>query len=359
MSSPLPLTDYAGVIHLHSAYSFDGRAPIAQILAAANASNVDFLLLTDHGTLQARSDGWEGWHGNTLLIVGEEIAPRFNHLLAFQVPESIVLADDPPECLPPQAYLDRIRTRGGMSFIAHPDHEGTRLFHVKHYPWTDWSVTGYTGIGIWDFMTDWQNSLTGYLRAALSYVWPALFLRGPSPKTLARWDRLSQERHVVGIGELDNHDTVMRLGRFNIPVFPFARVFRLIRTHILTTGPLSGNSGSDIAIVFAALKNGRAYVALDHYRNSSGFSLLLTEEGRSATMGDEFILHRSAVIAASVPHTARIRLIRNGSLFHQTTGRELSRTLREPGIYRIEADLKVYGRYRPWIFSNPITVTES
>jgi len=198
-----------------------------------------------------------------------------------------------------------------------------------------------------------------YLRAALSYVYPALFLRGPSPKTLARWDRLSQERRIVGIGELDNHDTVSRIWRFKLPVFPFARVFRLIRTHILTTSPLSGNSGSDIATVLDALKNGRAYVALDHYRNSSGFSLLLTEEGRSATMGDEFILRRSAVIAASVPHSARIRLIRNGSLFHQTRGRELSLTLREPGIYRIEADLKVYGRYRPWIFSNPITVTES
>ena len=356
MSSPLPLTDYTGVIHLHSAYSFDGRAPVAEILAAANKNGIDFLLLTDHGTLQARSDGWEGWHGGTLLIVGEEIAPRFNHLLAFQLPGSIISAEDPSECLPPQAYLDRIRNGGGIGFIAHPDHEGCPLFHVKHYPWTDWTVTGYTGIGIWDFMTDWQNSLTGYLRAAVSYVWPALFLRGPSPKTLARWDRLSQERRVVGIGELDNHDTVSRIWRFKLSVFPFARVFRLIRTHILTTGPLSGNSSSDIATVLDALKNGRAYVALDYYRDSSGFSLLLTEEGRSATMGDEFILHRSAEISASVPYTARIRLVRNGSLFHQTTGKELSLTLCEPGIYRIEAYLNVYGRYLPWIFSNPIHV---
>jgi len=227
---------------------------------------------------------------------------------------------------------------------------------VKHYPWTDWSVTGYTGIGVWDFMTDWQSSLTGYLRAALSYAWPALFLRGPSPKTLARWDRLSQERRVVGIGELDNHDMVSRLWRFKLSVFPFARVFRLIRTHILTTGPLSGNSSSDIATVLDALKNGRAYIALDRYRNSSGFSLLLTEGERSATMGDEFILHRSVALTASVPYTARIRLIRNGNLFRQTTGKELSLTLREPGIYRIEADLNVYGRYRPWIFSNPLYV---
>jgi hypothetical protein len=358
MTSPLPLNDCTCVIHLHSAYSFDGRAPVAEIIAAANRSGIDVLLLTDHGTLGARSDGWEGWHGGTLLIAGEEIALRFNHLLAFQLPESIMTAEDPSD-MPPQTYLDRIQAQGGIGFIAHPDHEGSALFHVKHYPWTDWSVTGYTGIGIWDFMTDWQNSLTGYLRAALSYVYPALFLRGPSPKTLERWDRLSQERRVVGIGELDNHDTVMRLWGITLSVFPFARVFRLIRTHILTTGLLSGNSRPDAATILDALKNGRAYVALDHYRNSSGFSFLLTEEGRSATMGDEFLLRRSAKLAASVPYKARIRLIRNGNLFHQTTGKELALTLHEPGIYRIEAYLKVFGRYRPWIFSNPITVTRS
>ncbi len=359
MRPAIGLTDYTGVIHLHSAYSFDGRAPVAEILTAANKRGIDFLILTDHGTLQARSDGWEGWHGGTLLIVGEEIAPRFNHLLAFQLPDSITSPEDPPGCLPPQVYLDRIRTQGGLGFIAHPDHEGTALFHVKHYPWTDWSVSGYTGIGIWDFMTDWQNSLTGYLRAALSYVSPALFLRGPLPKTLARWDRLSQERRIVGIGELDNHDTVTRLGLFTLPVFPFARVFRLIRTHILTSAPLSGDSRSDIAAVLDALSNGRVYVALDRYRDSSGFSLLLTEDGSSATMGDKFILHHSAELTASVPHRARIRLIRNGDLFHQTTGKELSLAISEPGIYRIEAHLNVFGRSRPWIFSNPITVMRS
>ncbi len=45
---------------------------------------------------------------------------------------------------------------------------GAPLFHVKHYPWKDWAVTGYTGMGIWDFMTDWQDSLTSHLQAVLS-----------------------------------------------------------------------------------------------------------------------------------------------------------------------------------------------
>ena len=352
------LTDYAGVIHLHSAYSFDGSTPITAILDAARQSGIDILLLTDHSTLRAREDGFEGWHHGTLLVVGEEIAPRFNHYLAFGLPEAVACAEKEPD-LPPQAYIDRVQAGGGMGFIAHPDHTGIALFHVKHYPWTDWSVTGYTGMGIWDFMTDWQSSISGRIRAILSYAFPALFLRGPSPATLERWDRLTQERRVVGIGELDNHDSLRRLWGISIPVFPFSRVFGLIRTHILLEEHLSGDSRADISAILDTLRKGRVYVSLDHFRPASGFSLTLTEGGRTATMGDEFILHRSAELRALFPHRARIRLIRNGNLFRQDTAKEFCANLHEPGVYRIEADLKAFGRYRPWIFSNPLYVTRA
>lgn len=352
------LTDYAGVIHLHSAYSYDGRIPVGEIVKVANQSGVDFLILTDHSTLQARKDGCEGWHDGTLLIAGEEIAPRFNHYLAFQLEESVAGAAE-LSSLSPQTYINRVRNGGGMGFIAHPDHEGTALFHVKPYPWTDWSVTGYTGLGIWDFMTDWQKGLSGYLRAILSYAFPAFFLRGPSPKTLSRWDALTRQRRVVGIGELDNHATLKRILGLNLSFLPFKRVFRLIRTHVLTEGPLSGNSGADMATLFDALKKGRVYVALDYYRSSSGFSMLLTEEGRWATLGDEFILRHTAELKMTFPFPARIRVIRNGSLYHQATGKELSVAISEPGVYRVEAYLNVFGIIHPWIFSNPLYVFRS
>lgn len=353
--SAMPLQDYAGVIHLHSAYSFDGRTRVPAILDAAAKCGIDILLLTDHSTLGARMEGFEGWQGGTLLAVGEEIAPRFNHYLAFGLQEAIGCAEREPD-LPPQAYIDRVLDQGGIGFIAHPDHAGTSLFHVKHYPWTDWSVSGYAGMGIWDFMTDWQGSLSSRTRAALSYAFPALFLRGPSPATLERWDRLTQERPVVGIGELDNHDTLRRRWGIPIPVFPFSRVFGLIRTHFLIEKPLSGESREDLAAVLDALKRGRVYIALDHFRSASGFSLTLIEGERMATMGDPFILERSAQLRALFPHRARIRLLRNGALFRQEIGTEICVNLHEPGVYRIEADLRAFGRYRPWIFSNPLYV---
>lgn len=352
----MKLHDYTGVIHLHSRYSFDGRAPVPEILVAARANNIDFLLLTDHSTLQARTDGLEGWSDGVLLIVGEEIAPRFNHYLAFGHERAVDCAEKEPD-LPPQTYIDRVATLGGFGFIAHPDHAGTTLFHVKHYPWQEWSVTGYTGIGVWDFMTDWQNSLTGYLRAILSYSFPAFFLRGPCPATLARWDALTMEKPVVGIGELDNHDTPERLWRFTFSVFPFSWVFNLIRTHILTDRPLSGNSQDDIRDVLSSLKQGHCYVSLDYFHPAAGFSMTLQDGQSAATIGDRFLLHETAQLQATFPHRAKIRLIKNGLLIEETVGEKLSYMVRNPGVYRIEAYLKAFGRYRPWVFGNPIYVT--
>jgi len=162
----------------------------------------------------------------------------------------------------------------------------------------------------------------------------------------------------VGIGELDNHDSLKRLGRFSLAIFPFARVLRLIRTHILTAAPLSGEGRKDIPVLLDTLKRGRAYVSLDHYRAATGFRMFLTEEGRAATMGDPFSLRRRAELTVSVPHRARIRIIRNGTLFAQARGTDLSTTINEPGVYRMEADLEMFGRCRPWIYSNPVYVNK-
>ena len=152
------LYDYSGVIHIHTSFSFDGHEDIKKVIEAAKEHKLDFLMLTDHDHLEARDKGWEGWQGNTLIIVGQEVSPRFNHYLAFDITHPVAFSDD-PEGKRPQEYINEVNRQGGFGIIAHPDHEGTQTFHVKHYPWNDWTVDGYTGMSVWDFMTDWQKSL--------------------------------------------------------------------------------------------------------------------------------------------------------------------------------------------------------
>ncbi|MDX9745575.1 MAG: CehA/McbA family metallohydrolase [Syntrophales bacterium] len=347
--------DYSGVIHFHSAYSFDGTTPLSKIIEAAEDNGLDFLMLTDHSTLQARTDGYEGWHGNVLLIVGQEVSPRFNHLLAFETRTPIIVDKDDEE-ISPQSYIDRVNAEGGISFLAHPDHEGTKLFHVKHYPWRDWTVEDYTGIGVWDFMTDWQSSLQGYTRAFMSYLWPGLFLRGPHPATLRKWDELNRHRRVVGIAECDNHATTKRFWGLSFSVFSFRKAFRFLRTHILTRCPLSGDGVKDKILLIDALRRGNAYFAQESFFPAQGFRFSVGEGDHEAIMGDIFSLDQISRLIVTVPGNGYIRVVRDGVLYYETIGQSASCSIVQPGAYRVEVFVKRHGKYRPWIFSNPIYV---
>jgi hypothetical protein len=213
-------------------------------------------------------------------------------------------------------------------------------------------------MGIWDFMTDWQSTLRGYTRSILSFLFPAFFLTGPWKKTLERWDLLNRSSRVVGIGELDNHDTLKRVLGLNLSVFPFAKAFKFMRTHVITERPLVKDHAKDIASLLAALKQGRAYVAGEYFRESKGFSFVITDNNRSAYMGDDFILENEASLTTALPATAKIRIVKDGAIFQEEIARDLTCRISEPGVYRVEAYLRVLGKYLPWIFSNPVYVTK-
>jgi hypothetical protein len=327
---------------------------VPEIIAAAQERNVDFLMLTDHSTLEAKEQ--EGWHGNVLLVVGQEISPRFNHYIAFGIDKPVFTEVDEESNETPQRYIDMVMDEGGIGFLAHPDHEGTRMFHVKHFPWVDREVSGYTGISIWDFMTDWQSSLDRFPGMIINYFFPAHVLRGPKRTTLEWWDRLNQKKRVVGIGELDNHCTIFKIMGVPLRIFPFQKAFTFIRTHILLETSFSGNDKADIGTLLEALSTGRAYVALEYFSLAKGFEFFIFDRDNSATMGDVFEIKEKAVMSVRTPRKALIRLIRNGRVFGEKMACEVTGDVSEGGVYRAEAYLKSWGRFRPWIFSNPIHV---
>lgn len=370
--------DYAGAIHFHSNYSYDGNVSIDRIVEDAKSAGLDFIMLTDHFRLDAKRDGHEGWHGDVLLIVGEEISPRHNHLLAFGIREPIVTKRYENK---PQQYIDSVNNQGGFGIIAHPDHEGTELFGVKPFPWTDWSAKGYVGMSIWDLQTDWQEKLKGYPSAILSYFFPSYRLSGPREVTLKRWDELNMVRpfdrlkanreRVTGIGEIDNHNAKRRLFGLNFYVFNFRYAFRTIRTHIITEKPFNRNplthpspssgegegGGEDIETVYQAIKEGRVYVAHEYWNSAKGFSFTIGDKEKEVGIGGEFILKdKPAFIKVNLPIHGLIKIMHNGKKIFETSGTEFSLEIKEKGIYRVEAYQKKLGKYRPWIYSNHINV---
>ncbi|MEK7845917.1 MAG: CehA/McbA family metallohydrolase [Nitrospinota bacterium] len=347
------LYDYGGAIHFHSDYSYDGNISIDKIVKSAEAAGLDFIMLTDHFRLDAKRDGHEGWHGNVLLIVGEEISPRYNHYLAFNIMEPIITSRYEDK---PQRYIDMVNSQNGFGIIAHPDHEGTKLFKVKPFSWIDWSVEGYTGISIWDIQTDWQEKLKSYPSAILSYFFPSYRLSGPKDVTLKRWDELNKARRVTGIGEIDNHNEKRRFIGFNFYVFNFNYAFRTIRTHILTETPFNKNDKEDINTVYQAIKDGRVYIAHEYWNNAKGFSFNIGDDERKVSIGGEFILKGRAEIKVNLPQRGLIRIIRDGEKVYEITDSECCFEINNKGLYRVEAYHRLLGRYKPWIYSNHINV---
>jgi hypothetical protein len=124
----------------------------------------------------------------------------------------------------------------------------------------------------------------------------------------------------------------------------------------MTEEPFTGHNKKDTEVLISALKHGRVYIAQEYYREAKGFSFFVRDNSRSATMGDDFILDGEACLSTLLPATARIRIIKGGTLYREEVTHNLTCKIREQGVYRVEAYLKVFGNYLPWIFSNPIYV---
>jgi len=121
---------------------------------------------------------------------------------------------------------------------------------------------------------------------------PAYVLKGPMDITLKRWDRLNKKGRVVGIGELDNHDTPRKILGITVGVFSFKRAFRFIRTHLLLDNPLSGDAEEDTNALLGALRNGRTYMAMEYFREAKGFLLSISDHNREATSGGRVSVER-------------------------------------------------------------------
>ena len=264
----MPLYDSAGAIHIHSNLS-DGTGAMPEIIRQAQQAQLDYFIVTDHEHLEAREQGYEGWRGDTLCLIGEEITPRFhNHYLAFNIRKPIRGRGNWRR---PQAFIDETRRQGGIGFIAHPIGEDYPL-RVMAHPWLDWDVSGFTGIEVWAYMHDWARNLKlRSLGQALKD--PDALLNGPHPKALERWDAIGKKRPVAAIGTLDIH-AKNAPGLPCAKIFPYQHAFQTIRTHVLTQDPLARNDPFEAGRqVYDALEKGARVYRARRVRRQQRFSV--------------------------------------------------------------------------------------
>lgn len=344
--------DLACVVHLHSLYS-DGTGTVPEIARAAGRSGADVVLLTDHDTLEARRRGEEGWHGDVLVLVGEEVSPRGgDHYLAFGIEREI-----DHRGLGPAGICEAVRDAGGLGFAAHPFSRGSeRLERARPMPFGDLDCEALHGIELWSFVNDVGESLRTLREMARFLALPGRALDHPPERNLREWDRLCAARRTVAIGGVDAHQYGKRIGPFvPLRLMSYRRSFRHLHTHVLCEEPPSGEADRDAAAVYAALREGRCYLAVDSVAPARGFSFEAEPRaaGGAVPMGGEAPAGPH-LLRARTPLPARLRLVRDGRELGAAEGSEIEREVDEPGAYRVEAYRRARGRERTWILSNPI-----
>jgi hypothetical protein len=342
--------DYKGVLHVHSTLS-DGHGTVDEIMAAANEAGLDFVVLSDHNHLRAAAEGHERWYDSTLLIVGAEISPEYNHYLALGLPPDAPIAGLNEK--PPQTIIDTVNRLGGFGFIAHPDHTGTTRFGIRSYAWKDWSASGFSGMSVWDLMTDWQEVVEKWSGGMEVYDNFAKHLRGPKEVTLKRWDEYNKTGRVIGFGEIDNHATPRTYENREIIVFPYAQAFRTVTTHVLLDKPLPKDYTQAKTVILGALREGRFYISFDYFDDPADFQFEASDGERTVNMGGELVPTEDCELFLQIPGEAVTRFLCDGELLWEEQGvSDRLIEIEQPGTYRVE----VYREGMIWILSNPIFV---
>jgi hypothetical protein len=349
MGHPIDSTrmhDLACVVHLHSLYS-DGTGTVPEIARAARRARADVVLLTDHDTLEAKRRGEEGWYGDVLVLVGEEVSPRGrNHYLAFDIDKPIR-----HKGLDAAGICEAVRDAGGFGFAAHPFSQGSPRFkRAVGMPFDSLDCDAIHGIELWSFVNDTAEAAVSVGEIARFVLTPSRALDHPPRRNVRAWDDLCRSRRVVAIGGLDAHQFGKRVGPFvPLRVMSYRRSFRQIRTHVLCEEPPTGKLEHDRGQVYGALREGRCYIAVDAVAPARGFAF----EADDLPMGAEAPAGRR-LLRTWTPLPARLRLLHDGREIAAADGTALEHEVEAPGAYRVEAYRRARGRERTWILSNPI-----
>jgi hypothetical protein len=341
-------------LHVHTTFS-DGSGTIEQVIAAAQRAGLDVLLINDHDTLAAKDKGIEGYHDHVLVLIGFEYSGPHNHYLVYGL-------DRCPDYdwRRPQDFIDQVKAMGGVGFLAHPFEQGSPLSEGgQAFTWIDWSVNGFDGLCLWNYMSMWKTKARDYPSAIYHYIFRSQTLGGPDDEVLAKWDELGQNRRVAGIAGTDAHAFKVKLaGPLCMQIFPYEYLFRAFNTHLLVHEPLAGNPEADKETIIQALAGGSCFLAHDRLHPGRGFSFRM-ENGTShrADQGQEVRHQNGDFLIWRLPHRTKSKLVKDGRTVLELTAAEGRLAVDTPGVYRVEAYWRTrFFGYRPWIFSNPIYV---
>jgi hypothetical protein len=345
-------------LHMHTIYS-DGCGLHKDIAEAALDAGIDIVIVTDHNVLVNGPERYyQRGEQRVLMLVGEEIhdrtrSPQKNHMLVIGAGRE--LAAMAPKT---QQLIDQVQKEGGVCFIAHPNDPELALMNEEAISWVDWDARGFTGIELWNAMSEMKKVVRSKVDGLFYAYFPQYIARGPDPETLSKWDELTARgQKIVVVGGSDAHAFQMRMGPIRRVLFPYAFHFKTINTHVLVERPLGSDLTADRLMIVNALRKGHAFVGYDLPAPTRGFRFNAQARDSSAIMGDEVRVGSGVTLQIRLPRKAECRLMCGGEPVRTWQNSEFcTHIAAKPGVYRVESYIEYLGQRRGWIFSNPIYI---
>ncbi|MFN2454417.1 MAG: hypothetical protein ABR577_09375 [Pyrinomonadaceae bacterium] len=357
-----PYVDYKGVIHVHSLLGGHSTGSLADIIEAARANKLDFVLMTEHPAkdINTASLTLSGVHGGVLFIAGSEVnSATGDRLLIVGGSTDSAAAQD--NAAPVQSLINDAENTGKLVFVTHPE---------QFRSWDE--ANGYDGMELYNMHAEGRklSRLKLFFKGLWTFAAYADLLWMDSYQrpfdNLKRWDEVTavKNRKVVAIAGNDAHANLgiilqQATGKriFSLQLDPYERTFSIVRTHVL----LDKGQPLDTETLTSALKRGHCYVSFDVLADATGFRFDADNKTEKKIMGDEIPLQDGVrlSVATPLPHS-RIELLKNGQVIGEarnTSNAEFS--VKETGVYRTEIYIETLPKpfdAKPWIISNPIYV---
>lgn len=339
--------EYKGIIHAHTNIGGHSTGTFDELLKAARANELDYVLMTEHAAelFDTSALTLNGNYDGTLFLGGQEVntATGDRFLLIPGGAESF--ADARLETTP---FLEKYKAQNKLVFVTYPEKLKSR-------------AAAFDGIEVFSLHTNAKkmNPVLFAEDALWSfYSYPELLLTkyfSRPDENLRLYDELTQSRKLTLFAGTDAHSNIgfHLLGDdaqnkiINLKFDAYATIFRLARNHVLLEKdkPLTPEN------LLNALRNGHSFVGFDTLADTRGFNFTANDK----IMGDEIALADKINLKATAPLAARFVIFRNGEKVFEETGTEINFEAREKGAYRTEVYLdSINFNQMPWIISNPI-----
>ncbi len=325
-------SQYRGVFHVHTVYSGDSRITLKEITRAARKTGLDFVIVTDHNSIDASN----AYHQSSLpapplMIFGVENTTFDGHLVTLGPGEV------PPQGENPGAVLEWVHSKGGFGILAHPASRKT--------PWTNPDTQNFDGLEVYNFAHSLFEAnkvgLSGKLGALSRKRFLGNFQKRPD-NSLDYWDQKLESGKVAGWGAVDAHIRHKWMGwPFENELLQFESVTMYALAERLETKP-----------ILEALAKGKSFMAFECRGLAAGFSFTAQAKAKIYGSGETVLLSDRPVFSIRTPEPATFRLMKRGAMIFEYQGREAAYPVEYGGAYRVE----IYRNGGLWILSNPIYV---